>query len=154
MGLSPFPLVASLPLPVGRAAVAGESPVVAALGRCRPLFRQSVLVVVAPGHERWDALRFARAEGACVTALCSLEQADDARAAGAAVVLDPERTDPTWYRGWSVIVDPERTLGFRKARRSLRPGGAYVTGQAGPSDRALAALGRLAGGPRLLDLRG
>ncbi len=152
MGLTSFPWSVSVPRTVDRS-VASESPVVSALGRCRPLFRQSVLVVIAPEHEPWDALRFARAEGACVTALCALEQADDARAAGAAVVLDPERTDPTWYRGWSVIVDPERKIGYRKARRSLRPGGVYVTTVAGPSDRALAALGRVTGGPRVEGLR-
>ncbi len=152
MSPTSFPLVLSMPRTVEAATAQRPSPVVAALGRCRPLFRQSVLVVVAE-HERWDALRFARAEGACVTALCGPEQSDDARAAGAAVVLDPERTDPTWYRGWSVIVDPERRIGFRKARRALRPGGVYVTTSACPSDRALAALGRLAGGPRIEGLR-
>jgi len=152
MSPTSFPLVLSMPRTVDAATAQSPSAVVAALGRCRPLFRQSVLVVVAE-HERWDALRFARAEGACVTALCGPEQSDDARAAGAAVVLDPERTDPTWYRGWSVIVDPERKIGFRKARRALRPGGVYVTTSAGPSDRALAALGRLAGGPRIEGLR-
>ena len=153
MGLSSLPVVLSAPPAVDRSAAAGESPVVAALGRCRPLFRQSVLVVVAPEHEPWDALRFARTEGACVTALCAPEQADDARAAGAAVVLDPERTDPTWYRGWSVIVDPEGRIGYRKARRSLRPGGVYVATLTRPRDRVLAALGRVAGGPRVEGLR-
>jgi hypothetical protein len=153
MSPSSFPLALSMPRAIDSRKAEDASPVVAALDRCRPLFRQSVLVVVEPEHERWDALRFARSEGACVTALCAPEQADDARAAGAAVVLDPGRTDPTWYRGWSVIVDPDRRIGFRKARRSLRPGGVYVTTRVRASERALAALGRVTGGPRIEGVR-
>ena len=78
-----------------------------------------------------------------------------ARAAGAEVILDPERTDPTWYRGaWSVNVDPKGAIGFRRAMASLAPDGVYVTASARPSDRARALLARVSGGPRLLSSKG
>jgi len=155
MGLSSFAWALPLPQAVDRPAVTSESPVAAALGRCRPLFRRSVLVVAPPEGGGWEALRLARDQGACVTALCPAEQATEAKAAGADVILDPARTDPTWYRGaWSVIVDPAGGIGFRRARASLSPDGAYVTPSPRPSDRARAAVSRLSGGPRLLRLRG
>ena len=153
MSTSPFSW--SLPQVSGLSTVASESPVTAALGRCRPLFRRSVLVV-APGERGGlEAVRIASEQGARVTALCSAEQALAAKAAGADVILDPARTDPTWYRGaWSVIVDPAGEIGYRRAARSLGPGGSYVTSSPRPSDRARAALAGLSGGPRLLRLRG
>ncbi len=85
-------------------------------------------------------MRIASDQGARVTALCPEEQATEARAAGAEVILDPARTDPTCYRGaWSVIVDPVGGIGFRRAMASLAPGGVYVTPSVRPSDRARAA---------------
>jgi len=155
MSLSSLSWTLPVPQAASRAAAAARSPVAAALGRCRPLFRRSVLVVAPAEGGSWEALRLARDEGACVTALCSAEQATEARAAGADVVLDPARTDPTWYRGaWSVIVDPAGGIGFRRAMASLSPDGVYVTLSPRPSDRARAAVARLSGGPRLLCLRG
>jgi len=154
MSLSSLPWVLSSPQAADRPAVASESPVAAALGRCRPLFRRSVLVVAPAEGGGWEALSLARDQGACVTALCRADQATEARAAGADVVLDPARTDPTWYRGaWSVIVDTAGGIGYRRAARSLGPGGVYVTSSARPSDRGRALLARLSGGPRLLRLR-
>jgi len=144
----------AIPQGVDHPAVTNESPVAAALDRCRPLFRRSVLVVAPPGDGGWEALRLARDQGACVTALCPAEQATEARAAGAEVILDPARTDPTWYRGaWSVIVDPAGGIGFRRAMAALSPDGAYVTASPRPTDRARALLASLSGGPRLLRLR-
>jgi NADPH:quinone reductase-like Zn-dependent oxidoreductase len=100
-------------------------------------------------------VRVASEQGARVTALCPDDQATEARAAGAEVILDPERTDPTWYRGaWSVIVDPKGEIGFRRAMASLAPDGVYVTPSVRPSDRARALLARLSGGPRLLSSKG
>jgi NADPH:quinone reductase-like Zn-dependent oxidoreductase len=135
--------------------VASEPPVAAVLARCRPLFRRSVLVVAPARQGGWDAVRIAREEGARVTTLCPSEQAAAAMAAGAEVVLDSARTDPTWYRGaWSVIVDTTGGIGFRRAKASLSPGGVYVTPSPRPADRARALLARVSGGPRLLRLRG
>ena len=143
-----------LPRVAGRAS-RGAPSLVVALGECRPLFRRSVLVVDPAEGGGFEAVRFARAEGACVTALCPAGQAAEARTAGADVVLDPARTDPTWYRGaWSVIVDPAGEIGFRRAMPSLGPGGVYLTSSARPADRARALLARLSGGPRLLRRRG
>jgi NADPH:quinone reductase-like Zn-dependent oxidoreductase len=145
----------TLPQVSGLSTVASESPVTAALDRCRPLFRRSVLVVAPAERGGLEAVRVASQQGARVTALCSAEQAVVARAAGAEMILDPERTDPTWYRGaWSVIVDPVGGIGFRRAMASLAPDGAYVTPSVRPSDRARALLARLSGGPRLLSSRG
>ena len=153
--MSSFPWILPVPQAARRSPAAAESPVAAALGRCRPLFRRSVLVVGPAQGGSWEALRLARDEGACVTALCPAEQATEAKAAGAEVILDPARTDPTWYRGaWSVIVDPTGGIGFRRAMASLSPDGVYMTSSAPPSDRARAAVSRLSGGPRLLRLPG
>jgi NADPH:quinone reductase-like Zn-dependent oxidoreductase len=153
------PSIASWALPVpqasARSAVAGASPVSTALGRCRPLFRRSVLVVAPAEGSGWEALRLAKEQGATVTALCPAERAPEARAAGADVILDPARTDPTWYRGaWSVIVDPAGAIGFRRAMASLGDGGAYLTSSAPLAERTRALLARLSGGPRLLRLQG
>ena len=154
MGLPSFSWALPLPRAVDRSAVATESPVAAALGRCRPLFHRSVLVVAQARAGGWEALRLARERGACVTALCPPELATAAKSAGADAVLDPARTDPTWYRGaWSVIVDPPGRIGFRRAMASLAPDGVYVTSSVRPSDRAFSLLARLSGGPRLLRLR-
>jgi hypothetical protein len=121
-----------------------------ALMRCGPLFRRSVLVVDAGEGDALELIRLARGEGARVTALCRPEHAHEARCAGADVVLDPSRTDPTWYRGaWSVIVDAGGRFGFHRAEPSLAPSGVYLTAVAGLEDRFRALLSRLAGGPRL-----
>jgi len=90
-----------------------------------------------------------------VTALCPPERAQDAWEAGADVVMDPERQDPTWYRGaWTVIYDPAGRIGFARAARSLDRDGVYVTASAPLADRTRALVARLSGGPRLLRLRG
>jgi NADPH:quinone reductase-like Zn-dependent oxidoreductase len=135
------------------ASEASDGPV-AALGRLPCLFRRSVLVVPAAGDEGWETLRLARSREARVTALCPTEQAARAREAGAEFVLDPARTDPTWYPGaWAVIVDPGDRIGYARARRSLGPGGVYVAARPSVRDRALALFDRLSGGPRLLRSR-
>ena len=155
MSLPSFPWVLPVSQATDRPAVAGESPIAAALGRCRPLFRRSVLVVAPDEGGGREAVWIASRQGARVTALCSAEQATEARAAGADVILDPARTDPTWYRGaWSVIVDAKGEIGFRRAMASLAPSGVYVTPSPRPFDRARALFSRLSGGPRLLRLRG
>lgn len=155
MGLPSVPWVLPAPEAGERQAAASESPVAAALGGCRPLYRRSVLVVAPSQSGGWEAIRFAKEQGACVTVLCPAEQATDAKAAGADAILDPARTDPTWYRGaWSVIVDPAGGIGFRRAMASLAPGGVYVTSSPRLSDRARALLARFTGGPRLLRSRG
>ena len=155
MTLSSLSWTLPVPRAASRSAAGAESPVSRALGRCRPLFRRSVLVVAAAEGRGWEALRFAKDQGACVTALCPADRATEARAAGADVILDPGRIDPTWYRGaWSVIFDPTGGIGFRRALASLAPDGVYVTSAARSADRARAAISRLSGGPRLLRLRG
>ncbi len=155
MGLSTFSWALPLPRVADRANAATLSPLALALSRCPPLFRRSVLVVAPADGDGWEALRLAREQGATVTALCPASQATEAKAKGAEVVLDPSRTDPTWYRGaWSVIVDPEGRIGFRRAMASLSPDGVYVTPSPRPTDLARAAVSRLSGGPWLLRLRG
>jgi NADPH:quinone reductase-like Zn-dependent oxidoreductase len=129
--------------------------IAAALGRCGPLFRRSVLFVDDEGAGLpAEAVGLARREGARVTALSAAAQAQRSLEAGAELVLDPARTDPAWYRGaWSVIVDPAGKMGFRHARESLAPGGVYITSAPRARDRVSALVARLLGGPRLLNLR-
>jgi NADPH:quinone reductase-like Zn-dependent oxidoreductase len=153
MGLSSTSWTLPVPQVADRPATTSESRVARALGRCGPLFRRSVLVVATAEGGSWEALRLVSERGACVTALCTAGQANEARAAGADVILDPTRTDPTWYRGaWFVIVDPGGEIGFRRAMASLSPDGAYVAPSPRTSDRVRALVARLSGGPRLLRL--
>jgi NADPH:quinone reductase-like Zn-dependent oxidoreductase len=137
-----------------RPLVAVERRLGEALGRCGPLLRRSVLFVDDGAGVPTEAVGFARREGARVTTLSAASGAERARNAGAEFVLDPERTDPAWYRGaWSVIVDPAGKMGFRRARPSLGPGGVYITASASVGDHVSALVGRLGGGPRLLSFR-
>lgn len=132
---------------------ARERNVVRALARCRIAGRTSVLFV-EPGPAEAGLLRRVRAAGASVTVLCVEGRQLEARENGADFVMDPRRTDPTWYRGaWSVIVDPERRFGFRRARPSLARHGAYVTGSPSAGDRLRALASRVARGPRLAAAR-
>jgi NADPH:quinone reductase-like Zn-dependent oxidoreductase len=122
----------------------------AVLRVCGSLLRKGVLVVPRGRSGGWSVLRRAKAAGAMVTALCPRERARDAKLAGADVVMDPERQDPTWYRGaWTLIYDPAGRIGFARASSALARPGVYVTCSASLAERARALLARLGGGPRL-----
>jgi hypothetical protein len=124
------------------------------LRACGSLFRRAVLVVPREGAGAWSVLREARAAGAMVTVLCAPERAQDAWAAGADAVLDPERQDPTWYRGaFTLIYDPAGRIGFSRAARSLVEGGIYATGVASLADRSRGLVAQMVGGPRIVRLR-
>jgi hypothetical protein len=73
--------------------------------------------------------------------------------AGAAVrtLIRREAGRPT-VAGQSVIVDPGGTIGFRRASRSLGPGGVYIASQVPARVRLRAALARLRRRSRLLRL--
>jgi hypothetical protein len=130
-----------------------EREVVRALARCRAAGPTSVLFV-EPGPAEAGLLRRVREEGARVTVLCAEGRQLEALENGADFVMDPRRTDPTWYRGaWSVIVDPGRRFGFRRARPSLARHGAYVTASPSAGDRLRALASRVARGPRLAAAR-
>jgi hypothetical protein len=132
---------------------ARERDVVRALVRCRAAGRTSVLFV-EPGPAEAGLVTRVRAAGACVTVLCAEGRRLEALENGADFVMDPRRTDPTWYRGaWSVIVDPGRRFGFRRARPSLARDGAYVTASPSAGDRLRALASRVSRGPRLAAAR-
>lgn len=134
-------------------ASACEGDVVRVLARCRAGGRTSVLFV-EPGPAEAGLLRRVREEGARVTVLCAQGGQLEALENGADFVMDPRRTDPTWYRGaWSVIVDPGRRFGFRRAGPSLARQGAYVTAAPSAGDRLRGLASRLARGPRLAAVR-
>lgn len=152
-----LPPSTSWTLPAARTATLPDAPdgcpLRAALVRCGSLFHRSVLFVDAGDGLPLEAVRFARREGARVTALSVTERTEQALEDGAELVLDPARTDPAWYRGaWSVIVDPAGRMGFRHALESLGPRGVYITFAPSVRDRAAALAARLRGGPRLLTL--
>ena len=149
MGLSSvtWPLVSTRD--AGIDAGARERAIANALERCRTSGVPSVLFVEPRPTDR-NVLRLARDEGARVTALCPDGCGAEARDAGAEFILDPRRTDPTWYRGaWTVIVDPEGRFGFGRAQAALGPRGVYLTASPSAGDRARSLLSRLRGGPRL-----
>jgi NADPH:quinone reductase-like Zn-dependent oxidoreductase len=89
---------------------------------------QSVLVNGASGAVGPFAVQIASALGAgSVTAVCSTRNVEQSRSLGADRVIDYTREDFTASGGrYDVIVDIAATRPWRKLRRALKPGGAYV----------------------------
>jgi NADPH:quinone reductase-like Zn-dependent oxidoreductase len=93
-----------------------------------------LLVFGGSGAMGTAAVQLAKHFGAHVTAVCKPEALELARSLGADVVIDSTREDFT-ARGetWDVIVDAvgrHHPYTFRRCKRALSPGGAYL-----PTDR-------------------
>ena len=95
------------------------------LGQLRP--GQQVLIAGASGGVGTFAVQIARALGGEVTAVCSPRNAEQARALGAARIIDYTRQDFAAEGArydLVVAVNGRRSIG--DYRRALRPGGAFV----------------------------
>jgi len=108
----------------------------------------SVLVNGASGAVGPFVVQLARALGAgSVTAVCSTRNVDQARRLGADRVVDYTRQDFTASgERYDLIVDIAATKSWRRLRRALRPGGAYVLVGAPGGNRLIgpmAKIGRL-----------
>jgi NADPH:quinone reductase-like Zn-dependent oxidoreductase len=99
-----------------------------------------VLIDGASGNVGPFAVQVAKARGAHVTGVCHGDKAEFVRSLGADEVLDYTTTDYTRLgRRWDWIVDTDSHHPIWSIRRSLSPGGAYVTlgGEAIPILQAL-----------------
>lgn len=87
-----------------------------------------VLIDGASGNVGPFAVQIAKARGAEVTGVCHTDKMDFVRSLGADHVLDYTRVDyTTTGERYDWIVDTDSHHPIRRARRALRPNGAYVT---------------------------
>ena len=89
---------------------------------------RSVLVYGASGSVGTAAVQLLRHFEADVTAVCNTKNVELVRSLGADEVIDYEQSDFTKNgKTYDVILDAVGKHSFRRCRRSLRPGGIYVT---------------------------
>jgi len=104
---------------------------------------QQVLVNGAAGGVGSFAIQVARALGAEVTAVCGAAHLDQARALGAAHVVDYARDDVTLSeRRFDLVFDVAGGHSWKKFRRVLEPGGRLVLA-GGPRKRWYGPLGHV-----------
>jgi NADPH:quinone reductase-like Zn-dependent oxidoreductase len=99
------------------------------LQAAQPLSGKSVLVYGAAGSIGTGAVQLlAHHFGAVVTAVCDTKDVELVRSLGARDVLDRLREDFTKQGAtYDVIFDAVGKHSFRRCRRSLKPGGMYIT---------------------------
>ncbi len=91
-----------------------------------------ILIYGASGSIGTAAVQLARYLGADVTAVCDAKTVDLVRSLGADSVIDYTRHDFTKSgETYDVIFDAVGKHSFRRCRRSLRPGGTYITTDGG-----------------------
>jgi NADPH:quinone reductase-like Zn-dependent oxidoreductase len=89
---------------------------------------RSVLVYGASGSVGTAAVQLLKHFEADVTGVCNTKNVELVRSLGADEVIDYERSDFTKNgKTYDVILDAVGKHSFRRCRRSLRPGGIYVT---------------------------
>ena len=89
---------------------------------------KSIVVYGASGSIGTAAVQLARHLGAHVTAVCNTKNVELVRSLGADEVIDYEREDFTKNgRTYDVIFDAVGKHSFRRSRRSLKPGGIFIT---------------------------
>jgi len=87
-----------------------------------------VLIDGASGNVGPFAVQIAKGRGAVVTGVCSTDKVDLVRSIGADHVIDYTKVDYTSTgEQYDWIVDTDSHHPILRARRALRPGGAYVT---------------------------
>jgi NADPH:quinone reductase-like Zn-dependent oxidoreductase len=89
---------------------------------------RSVLVYGASGSVGTAAVQLLKHFEAAVTGVCNTKNVELVRSLGADEVIDYEQSDFTKNgKTYDVILDAVGKHSFRRCRRSLRPGGIYVT---------------------------
>ena len=93
---------------------------------------RSILVYGASGSIGTAAVQLAKHFGADVTAVCDTKNVELVRSLGADEVVDYLREDFTKNgKTYDVVFDSVGKHSFRRCRRSLAPGGAYITADLG-----------------------
>jgi NADPH:quinone reductase-like Zn-dependent oxidoreductase len=101
-----------------------------------------VLIVGASGGVGTFAIQIAKAFGAEVTGVSSTRKIDLVRSAGADEVIDYTRDDFTQHVSrFDLVLDMVGKEPLSSSRRTLRPGGTYVT-VAGGNPRSVTGMGR------------
>lgn len=87
-----------------------------------------ILIYGASGAIGTAAVQLAKAVGAHVTAVCNTKNLELVRTLGADVVLDYTQEDFTKNgETYDVVFDSVGKHSFRRSRRSLKPGGAFIS---------------------------
>jgi NADPH:quinone reductase-like Zn-dependent oxidoreductase len=97
-----------------------------------PLEGKRIVVYGASGSIGVAAVQLARHFGAHVTAVCNTKNVELVRSLGADQVIDYLREDFTRNgETYDIVFDAVGKHSFRRARRSLAPGGSYITADLG-----------------------
>ena len=89
---------------------------------------QRIVVYGASGSIGSAGVQLAKAAGAHVTAVCNTKNVELVRSLGADEVIDYERDDFTKNgETYDLVFDAVGKHSFRRCRRSLKPGGTYMT---------------------------
>jgi NADPH:quinone reductase-like Zn-dependent oxidoreductase len=97
-----------------------------------PLEGKRVVVYGASGSIGVAAVQVAKHFGAHVTAVCNTKNVELVRSLGADEVVDYLREDFTRNGAtYGVVLDAVGKLSFRRVRRSLQPGGVYISADLG-----------------------
>ena len=96
-----------------------------------PIEGRHIVVYGAGGSIGTASVQVAKHLGARVTAVCGPEQVELMRSLGADEVVDYQREDWTRRGTYDGVLDAVGKSSFRKARRSLKPGAAYVSADLG-----------------------
>ncbi len=96
-----------------------------------PIAGKHILVYGAAGSIGTGAVQVAKHLGARVTAVCATTQVELVRSLGADEVVDHLREDWTRRGTYDGVFDAVGKSSFRKARRALKPGAAYVSADLG-----------------------
>ena len=105
----------------------GAALALACLRKAGPLEGRSVVVYGASGSVGTAGVQLAKHFGAHVTAVCTAKNVELVRSLGADAVVDYTRADFTRNgKAYDVVFDAVGKHSFRRARRSLTPGGVFV----------------------------
>jgi NADPH:quinone reductase-like Zn-dependent oxidoreductase len=96
-----------------------------------PIEGRHIVVYGAGGSIGTAAVQVAKHLGARVTAVCGKEQVELMHALGADEMVDYQREEWTRRGPFDGVLDAVGESSFRKARRALKPGAAYVSADLG-----------------------
>ena len=96
-----------------------------------PVAGKHIVVYGAGGSIGTAAVQVAKHLGARVTAVCGTPQVELVRSLGADEVVDHHQEDWTRRGSYDGVFDAVGKSSFRKARRALKPGAAYVSADLG-----------------------
>jgi NADPH:quinone reductase-like Zn-dependent oxidoreductase len=99
----------------------------ACLKKAEPLEGRRILIYGASGSIGTASVQLAKHFGAHVTAVCNTKNVELVRSLGADEVIDYEREDFTRNgETYATVFDAVGKHSFRRARRSLKPGGVFI----------------------------